>query len=193
MLTSMTESRPRSIPTETMHTTIDESSINLTFCLSSGPWFHLSEAICQLSMMFWTYQEPTGNMSASTIIHFTAVLGIKGPSLTFHLDHSSSPKLSALMWIGRLLFLEYAMSVSGYNTLDLAWPCQTVDSSQPDRIPSIRSKYLLRSCYTPLETLAKSIVKPEGTTGNLTWAPGGRPSTIGDDKKVFLSVLRDLS
>ncbi|KAM0294212.1 hypothetical protein ACHAPM_011458 [Fusarium culmorum] len=143
----------------------DESSINLTFCLSSGPWLHLSEAICQLSMMFWTYQEPTGNMSASTIIHFTA----------------------------------YAMSVSGYNTLDLAWPYRTVDSSQPDRIPSIRSKYLLRGCYTPfgelieLKALAKSIVKPEGTPGNLTWAPGGRPFTIGDDKKVFLSVLRDSS
>ncbi|EXK26017.1 hypothetical protein FOMG_17378 [Fusarium oxysporum f. sp. melonis 26406] len=143
--------------------------------------------------MFWTYQEPTGDMSASTIIHFTAVLGIKGPSLTFHPAHSSSPKLSALMWIGRLLFLEYAVPVFGYNTLELAWPCRTAYSSQPDRISSIRSKYLLRGCYTPfgelieLKAFAKSIVKREGIPGNLTWAPDGRSFTIGDDKKVFLS------
>ncbi|KAH7459229.1 hypothetical protein FOMA001_g20149 [Fusarium oxysporum f. sp. matthiolae] len=171
----------------------NESSINSTFCLSSGLWLHLSEAIFQLSMMFWTYQEPTGDMSASTIIHFTAVLGIKGPSLTFHPAHSSSPKLSALMWIGRLLFLEYAVPVFGYNTLELAWPCRTAYSSQPDRISSIRSKYLLRGCYTPfgelieLKAFAKSIVKREGIPGNLTWAPDGRSFTIGDDKKVFLS------
>jgi hypothetical protein len=75
----------------------DELSINSTFSLPSGLWLHLSEAIFQLSMMFWTYQEPTGDMSASTIIHYAAVLGIQGPSLTFHPAHSSSPKLSALM------------------------------------------------------------------------------------------------
>jgi ABC-type Zn2+ transport system substrate-binding protein/surface adhesin len=40
--------------------------------LESGFWLRLSEAIFQLSMMLWTYQEPTGDMSASTIIHNTA-------------------------------------------------------------------------------------------------------------------------
>ncbi|RYC82713.1 hypothetical protein BFJ63_vAg14379 [Fusarium oxysporum f. sp. narcissi] len=54
----------------------DESSGYPTFSLSSGLWLHLSEAIFQLSMMFWTYQKPTGNMSASTIIRYTAALGI---------------------------------------------------------------------------------------------------------------------
>lgn len=171
----------------------DESSINSTFSLPSGLWLHLSEAIFQLSMMFWTYQEPTGDMSASTIIHYAAVLGIQGPSLTFHPAHSSSPKLSALMWIGRLLFLEYAVPVYGYNTLDLTWPCRTAYPSQPDRISSIRCKYLLRGCYTPfgelieLKAFAKSIVKREGIPGNLTWAPDGRSFTIGDNKRVLLS------
>ncbi|KAK7592697.1 hypothetical protein V3481_007305 [Fusarium oxysporum f. sp. vasinfectum] len=171
----------------------DVSSVDPTFSLPSGLWLHLSEAIFQLSMMFWTYQDPTGDMSASTIIHYTAVLGIQGPSLTFHPAHGSTPKLAALMWIGRLLFLEYAVPVYAYNTLDLAWPCRTAYPSQPDRISSIRCKYLLRGCYTPfgelieLKAFAKSIVKREGVPGNLTWAPDGRSFTIGDDKKVLLS------
>ncbi|EGU73455.1 hypothetical protein FOXB_16035 [Fusarium oxysporum f. sp. conglutinans Fo5176] len=171
----------------------DVSSVDPTFSLPSGLWLHLSEAIFQLSMMFWTYQDPTGDMSASTIIHYTAVLGIQGPSLTFHPAHGSTPKLAALMWIGRLLFLEYAVPVYAYNTLDLAWPCRTAYPSQPDRISSIRCKYLLRGCYIPfgelieLKAFAKSIVKREGVPGNLTWAPDGRSFTIGDDKKVLLS------
>ncbi|KAJ3454411.1 hypothetical protein MRS44_018305 [Fusarium solani] len=89
----------------------DELSINSTFSLPSGLWLHLSEAIFQLSMMFWTYQEPTGDMSASIIIQYAAVLGIQGSSLAFHPAHSSSPRLAALMWIGRHLFLEYAVPV----------------------------------------------------------------------------------
>ncbi|QKD56923.2 uncharacterized protein FOBCDRAFT_140860 [Fusarium oxysporum Fo47] len=171
----------------------DDLSVDLPFSLPFGLWLHLSEAIFQLSMMFWTYQEPTGDMSASTIIHYTAVLGIQGSSLAFHLAHSSSPRLAALMWIGRLLFLEYAVPVYAYNTLDFVWPSRTAYPSQPDRISSIRCKYLLRGCYSPfgelieLKAFAKSIVKREGVPGNLTWAPDGQSFTIGDDKKVLLS------
>ncbi|PNP60709.1 hypothetical protein FNYG_14562 [Fusarium nygamai] len=171
----------------------DESSGDPAFSLPSGLWLHLSETIFQLSMMFWTYQEPTGDMSASTIIHYTAVLGIQGPSLTFHPAHASTSRLAALVWIDRLLFLEYAVPVYAYNTLYLAWPCRTAYPSQPDRISSIRGKYLLRGCYTPfgelieLKAFAKSIVKREGVPGNLTWAPDGRSFTIGDEKKVLLS------
>ncbi|KAL9563907.1 hypothetical protein ACKAV7_011942 [Fusarium commune] len=93
----------------------DELSVDSPFSLPSGLWLHLSEAIFQLSMMFWTYQEPTGDMSASAIIQYTAVLGTQGSSLAFHPTHSSSPRLAALMWVGRLLLLEYAVPVYAYN------------------------------------------------------------------------------
>ncbi|KAI8395901.1 hypothetical protein FOFC_21431 [Fusarium oxysporum] len=130
-------------------------------------------------------------MSASAIIQYTAVLGIQGPSLAFHSAHGSSPRLAAPMWIGRLLFLEYAVPVYAYDSLDFAWPCRTAYPSQPDRISSIRCKYLLRGCYTPfgdlieLKAFARSIVKRDGLLGNLT-APDGRSFTIDDDKKVVL-------
>ncbi|EWY79522.1 hypothetical protein FOYG_17324 [Fusarium oxysporum NRRL 32931] len=139
------------------------------------------------------YQEPTGDMSASIIIQYAAVLRIQGSSLAFHLAHSSSPRLAALIWIGRLLFLEYAVPVYAYKTLDTVWPSRTAYPSQPDRISSIRCKYLLWGCYTPfgeltkLKAFAKSIMKREGIPGNLTWAPDSQSFTIGDDKKVLLS------
>ncbi|KAH7187148.1 hypothetical protein DER44DRAFT_753975 [Fusarium oxysporum] len=166
----------------------DDLSVDSPFSLPSGLWLHLSEAIFQLSMMFWTYQEPIGDMSASTIILYTAVLGIQGPSLSFHPAYSSSPKLAALMWIGRLLFLEYAVPVYAYNTLDFVWPSRTAYPSQPDRISSIRCKYLLRGCYTPfgelieLKAFAKSIVKREGVPGEPTV-----PNTTGNGIQYHFS------
>jgi hypothetical protein len=154
-----------------MNDSEDEVPVDPTFSLPSGLWLHLSEAIFQLSMMFWTYQEPTGGMSASTIIHYTAVLGIQGPSLDFHSAHSSSPRLAALTWIGRLLFVEYAVPVYAYNSLDFVWPSRSAYPSQSDRFSSIRCKYLLRGCYTPfgelieLKAFANSMVKREGVPG----------------------------
>lgn len=47
------------------------------FCLPTGYWLQLSEALFQLSIMFWTHQDPAGNMSSSAIIYYTAVRGIQ--------------------------------------------------------------------------------------------------------------------
>jgi hypothetical protein len=52
---------------------------------------------------------------------------------------------------------------------------------------------MLRGCHSPLgeilelKAFAKSIIKQEGSTGNLTWAQDGRSFTIGNDKVVELS------
>lgn len=163
------------------------------FCLPSGHWLRLSEALFQLSMMFWTHQDPAGNMSSSVIIYFTAVMGIQQHSLAYSPAHSSTSGLAALVWVGRLLFLEYALPVYSYTTLAYIWPSRDRYLSQPDRLNVIRKKYLIRGCYTPfgeiveLKAFAKSIVKREGTPGNLSWDPDGQSLTIGRNRKFRLS------
>ncbi|KAM5528478.1 hypothetical protein FOXYSP1_18959 [Fusarium oxysporum f. sp. phaseoli] len=37
------------------------------FCLPTGYWLRLSEALFQLSMMFWTHQDPAGNIYATLV------------------------------------------------------------------------------------------------------------------------------
>ncbi|SPJ88776.1 uncharacterized protein FTOL_12670 [Fusarium torulosum] len=163
------------------------------FSLPNGNWLRLSEALFQLSMMFWIYQDPAGNMSSSTIVHFTAVMGIRQQSLAFHSAHNSTSELAGLIWIGRLLFLEYALPVYSYSTLVYEWPRRDHYPSQPDRLDAIRKKYLIRGCYTPfgeiieLKAFAKSIVKREGIPGNLSWDPDGKSFIIGHDIKFKLS------
>ncbi|KAJ0133676.1 Uncharacterized protein HZ326_23264 [Fusarium oxysporum f. sp. albedinis] len=163
------------------------------FCLPTGYWLRLSEALFQLSMMFWTHQDPAGNMSSSAIIYYTAVMGIQRRTLAFNPAHNSTSELAGLIWIGRLLFLEYALPVYSYATLVYECPCRDCYPSQPDRLDVIRKKYLIRGCYTPfgeiieLKAFAKSIVKREGIPGNLSWDPDGQSFTIGHDKKFKLS------
>lgn len=48
---------------------------------------------------------------------------------------------------------------------------------------------MLRGCHSPLEleALRKSIIKQEGSKGNLTWAQDGRSFTVSNDKVIYLS------
>ncbi|EFZ03297.2 tlh3 [Metarhizium robertsii ARSEF 23] len=163
------------------------------FRLPHGTRLELSEAVFQLSMMFWTYQCQDGVMDSSAIVHFTAVMGIHRSSLAYRDAYSFTPDLAALIWVGRLLFLEYSLPRYSYDTLVYPWPARHTYSSQPERLEAIRKKYMLRGCYSPLSELielkafGKSIVRREGVRGTLTWAPDGRSFTIGDGKVVRLS------
>jgi hypothetical protein len=52
--------------------------------------------------------------------YYTAALGIHGPSLASNSAHALLSRLTALMWIGQLLFLKYTIPVYIHNTLELA-------------------------------------------------------------------------
>ncbi|KAL5611084.1 hypothetical protein FOBRF1_007201 [Fusarium oxysporum] len=171
----------------------DSSQYQSEFLLPSRPWLELSEALFQLSMMFWTHQDPAGDMSSSVIIYYTAVMGIQRRSMSYYPAHNSTGGLAALMWVGRVLFLEYALPLYSYTTLAYHWPSRDQYHSQPERLEAIRQRYLVRGCYTPfgelieLKAFAKSIVRQEGMPGNLSWAPDGRSFVVGNDKEVKLS------
>ncbi|KAH8648120.1 hypothetical protein BGZ61DRAFT_469785, partial [Ilyonectria robusta] len=134
-----------------------------------------------------------GIMASSTIIYFTAVMGVHRSSLAYRDAYNSTPDLAALIWVGRLFFLEYSLPLYSYDTLAYVWPARRTYPSQPERLEAIRVKYMLRGCHSPLSELVelkafgKSIIRQEGPRGNLTWALDGRSFTIGDNKVVRLS------
>ena len=159
----------------------------------TGWRLRLSEALFQLSMMFWTHQSSSGTMESSTIVYFTAVLGVHRSSPAYRDAYHATPMLAALVWVGRLFFLEYSLPLYSYDTLLYPWPARQSYSSQPERLQTIRAKYMLRGCYSPLSELiemkamGRSILNREGVPGNLTWAADGRSFTIGNNKVVRLS------
>jgi hypothetical protein len=76
--------------------------------------------------MFWTDLLHDGNMSCSTIMNFSGVLGIHPAELCFYKPYDYTPFISALLWVGRLIILEYALPLALYNYLKVPWPERTV-------------------------------------------------------------------
>jgi hypothetical protein len=146
----------------------------------------LAEAVFQLSMAFWTFQSTTGDLAPSVLVHFTSVLGIHRHSLAFKSAYSYTSTLSALIWVGRLLFLEYALPSLPYKTLVYPWPARDEYPDQTQRLEQIRSKYLFRGGFHPfgelieLRAYGKWVVKKEGARANLAWAADGQSFTIND-------------
>ena len=132
-------------------------------------------------------------MTSSTIVHFAAVLGVHQSSLAYRNAYDYATDLAALLWICRLLFLEYSLPRLSYDTLVYRWPCRAEYLKHRERLEAIRTKYMLRGCYSPLaklielEAFGKSIVRREGARATLTWAPGGGSFTIGNHKVIQLS------
>jgi hypothetical protein len=146
----------------------------------------VSEAVFQLSMTFWTFRSITGDLASSVLVHFTSVLGIHRHSLAYKSAYSYTSTLSALIWVGRLLFLEYALPLSPYETLVYPWPARVDYVDQIQRLEQIRSKYLLRGGFHPfgelieLRAYGKWVVKKEGVRANLAWAADGQSFAIND-------------
>lgn len=82
------------------------------------------EALFQLLAMFWTDVSTDGPVEGKAIVHFSGVLGIHPYELAFRTAYDYTPYLSALIWIGRLVILEYALPSREYGTLKVPWPAR---------------------------------------------------------------------
>ena len=145
-----------------------------------------------MGLLLWRPNHIDG-MAASTLIYFTAVLGLQKSSMAFHSAYNSTLSLARLIWVGRLLFLEYSLPVFSYDSLVISWPSRDFYPSQPERLEAIRQNYMLPGCHSPLgeiyelKAFGRALVKCEGPPGNLTWAQDGMSFTIGDNSIVQLS------
>jgi hypothetical protein len=166
--------------------------VSSSFILPSKPQLQLSEALFQLSIMFWAHRDLARDMASSTLIHFIGVLGIHRHSLAYKSADNLTPHFSRLILLSRLLFLEYALPLYPYTTLAYPWPAQNTYPDQAGRLEEIRTKYLLRGSLGPvveileLKAFAKAIVKREGVPSNLSWAQDGQSFTLCDNKRIRL-------
>jgi hypothetical protein len=71
--------------------------------------------------MFWMDLSTNGVLESKAIVHFSRVLGIHPYELAYCTAYDYTLYLSALLWVGRLLVLEYALLLRAYTTLDIPW------------------------------------------------------------------------
>lgn len=155
---------------------------------------HLSETLLQLSVYFWTFRSTSGNMYESAVVHFTTVMGMHRQALSYRTAYTYTPTLSALVWIGRLLLLEYALPSRAYATLGAQWQARDGYANQVQRLNRFRRRFLLRGGFHPtgecieLRAYGRGVVKKEGARANLSWAADGHSFTIRGSRVQLLDL-----
>lgn len=145
------------------------------------------ENLFQLLVMFWTDTSLNGRMERMAIVNFSGVLGIHPTELRFRRAYDYTPYVSALLWVGRLIILEYALPLKAYTTLQIPWPDRTTYLDQAQRLREyIRPKYLQRGSLAPVGYLierlqhGRAIARREGPRTNISWSPDGSTLSLGE-------------
>ncbi|KAJ5142419.1 hypothetical protein N7526_003414 [Penicillium atrosanguineum] len=107
----------------------------------------LLEMLFKLCVLFITQTFTDGQPQSSVLVYFSGVLGISSNGGHFLAARLFTHHLSALIYIQRLLFLEYALPLREYSYL--GWPCRP-RSDHLTRLDKIRRQYMLPGSMTPL-------------------------------------------
>jgi hypothetical protein len=114
----------------------------------------LRESLFQLLVMFWTDISADGVVEGKATINFSGVLGIHPYELAFRTAYDFTPYLSALIWVGRLIILEYALPLQAYKLLPTPWPARATYTDQDRRLcVDIRPHYLQRGSFSLIGVL----------------------------------------
>lgn len=106
-------------------------------------------------------------------MHFSAVLGIKQRDKIFQPSYNYTTHLAALIWMSRLIMLEYALPKREYTTLGL--PSRAAYVSHGSRLASVRRAYLTSGSYCPVADLVRllafgrEVTKRDGRPGVIQW------------------------
>jgi hypothetical protein len=136
-------------------------------------------------------------LEGKAIIHFSGVLGIHPYELAYRTAYDYTPYLAALMWMGRLIILEYALPLRAYTTLDIPWPARASYEDQGKRLcVEIRPRYLQRGSFSPMGYLierlqhGRAIAKREGPRTNISWSLDGCTLEVAG-ARITMQELRE--
>jgi hypothetical protein len=88
-----------------------------------------------------------GQPRSSTLVYYSGVLGLQDTGETFRTAKLFTPILSQLIYIQRLLFLEYALPYEEYLRIGLE---RRPRYGQLERLNDVRLKYMVEGAMYPL-------------------------------------------
>jgi hypothetical protein len=92
----------------------------------------LLELVFQLLVLFWMDVATDGTMETKAVLHFSGVLGIYPNELAFRKAYDYTSYLSAMIWVGRLVVLEYDLPLRPYQSLETPWPERAAYANQAE-------------------------------------------------------------
>ncbi|THV73867.1 hypothetical protein D6D27_09461, partial [Aureobasidium pullulans] len=141
----------------------------------------LLESLFELFLAFWTDRSNDGNLERTPVANFSGVLGIDPSTLAFRKPYNYTTNLSALIWVGRLLLLEYALPLRPYLLTKVQILARDSYSDYGQRLCSdVRPLHLQRGSMSPIGYLierlqhGRAIAKREGPPATVRWSLDGR-------------------
>lgn len=156
----------------------------------------VGEAVTQLSITFWTEIPRDVDLESTAIARFSGILGIHPYEFSFRRAYDYTPLLSALIWVGQLLFLEYAIPLEVYETSAQRWPARDEYPDMSQRLRyTVKPQYMERGSMAPLGYLIerrqhdRAIARREGPQTNIDWSKEGHELQL-DGSSISVSQFR---
>ncbi|EMT69788.1 hypothetical protein FOC4_g10000252 [Fusarium odoratissimum] len=108
------------------------------------------ELLFQLCIMLSTEPFLNGQPSSTLLIYFSGILGLSADCQRFRLARQYCTKLSAMIYVQRILFLEQALPLRGYQSIGIP---QRQDARALECLDKIRAKYMVLGSQYPLAEL----------------------------------------
>ncbi|KAH7247485.1 uncharacterized protein BKA55DRAFT_691571 [Fusarium redolens] len=108
------------------------------------------ELLFQLCIMLSTESFLNGQPSSTLLIHFSGILGFSADYQRFQLARQYCSKLSAMIYIQRIFFLEQALPLRGYRFIGIS---QRPEARQFECFDEVRTKYMVLDSQYPLAEL----------------------------------------
>jgi hypothetical protein len=121
--------------------------------------------------------------SSSLLVYFSGVLGFSSDAQDFLPAKKYTPCLSGLIYIQRLLFLEYALPLRAYPHLRIPRRSRL---QQYERFDGVRLRYMVTGSQSPLEEFqslrdfGRVIARTDAPAFLLRWSDDGETVSYGD-------------
>jgi hypothetical protein len=162
----------------------------------NGPTSQLLELLFKLSMTFSMAQFLDAQPSSSLLVYFSGVLGFSSDSQDFLPAKKYTPCLSGLIYIQRLLFLEYALPLRAYPHLRIPRRSRL---QQYEGFDSVRLRYMITGSQSPLEEFqslrdfGRVIARTDAPAFLLRWSDDGETVSYGDKFHLTMQDFRGLA
>ncbi|KAK2470470.1 hypothetical protein H9L39_18087 [Fusarium oxysporum f. sp. albedinis] len=157
----------------------------------------LVELLFGLTLALATQPVVNGQPQKTVMIYFSGILGFSSSpdGSAFLPARSYTSNLSGLVYILRLIFLEYALPLQAYPTLAFK---RRPRVGQLERLQSIRRQYMVMESQSPMEELlslrnyGQVMSRTDTPPHLLRWSDNGQVVSLGDEISISMSQFRRL-
>jgi hypothetical protein len=153
----------------------------------------LAELAFRLSIFFITEVFTDGQPSSSLLVYYSGVLGCTENGSTFRRPKDYTSHLSALIYVQRLLLLEFALPHRAYEYVGLPRRSQL---DQLERLNKIRLECMVFGCLTPLgeflslRAFGRKLARSDTPSFLVRWSDDGR-TLFYDDTSISMEDFRN--